>query len=310
MNAPEYEEIGGIRFCRLAASREPVRFGFSWRFPVVAMASVGLLLLGAKLVVLQIEQGNFLAGRIFMWSIQGLLLLAVLAALVSSRRRAKPVEIKKVIPPAEFPDNSKMAFARILEADKTVLRAQGWLWIDGDLMRFRSEPFAFDLRVRDFGKGFDVQKLVSGKACRILTPKGVQVQKLEVSFLGESEGKPVFDPRGWEGMRSEFESWKLAAVSSTPSLFPPIRRGENYKVGRRVLVGSGIAFVAFFGLGLLIQFLFSEYLAQQNKLSFALALAGYPVIFLIAAYGQGFIYKSLNKKIDKLKASGKVEMAR
>ena len=286
----------------------PATFGFSWQFPVVATASVGLLLLGAKLVVGQIEQGNFLAGKIFFWSLMGLLLLAVLSALVSSRRRAKPVEIKQVRPPAMFPGNSKMAFARILEADKTVLRAQGWLWIEGDMMRFRSEHFAFDLRVRDFGKGFDAEKLVSGKACRILTPKRVAVQKLEISFLGEAEGKPVIDPRVWEGMRSEFEAWKLAAISSTPSLFPPIRRGESYRVGRRVLVGTGIAFAAFFGLGLLIQILFSGYLLQDNPLVFALALAGYPAIFLIAAYGQRFIYKSLNKTIDQMKASGKVEM--
>jgi hypothetical protein len=310
MDSPEFDQFGSYQFSRLRPAKEKAGLGFTWHFPVMTVLSVSGLLGGSKWAVNEIEKGNFLPGRIMAFSVLGVAIAAYIAAVVSLvQQRRKRITEMPTLPPG-YPIDAIACRIRILAANSSILIADGWIWVDQDLLVFRGDCFDFALRPRDFHKTVDVKKLSASKLVRFLAPKGFGPLSMRIVT-------PVSDrlaPELSRKLESRLGEWRRAATTSRPSLFPPFAVVDSAKRNpvtgntKKFILGIGVAMVVCGLFGFLTQLLFKDYLEQTNPFMFALAFALLPSTFLFAVLGEIAQGKSRRLAIEKLKASGRVEM--
>ena len=121
-------------------------------------------------------------------------------------------------------------------------------------------------------------------------------------------------PEVARALESKLDEWRRSVLSNRPSLFPPfaaidaLKRNAARGLSKKLMLGTGVATVAFGLFGFVTHLLFREYVAQSNPFTFAMAFALFPSCFFLAVMADRAHAHSRRRAIEKLEASGRVEM--
>lgn len=215
------EAIGGARFSLWKVEAPlpgaPPRFSPAF-FALVVLGCLGLLVLGSW-VAGRIRQGDFLTGQIFAVGLF-VALYGGMFAVALVRRRQKPVPLAPDTPPNGIPLRAVACLAGIRRRGRSV----GWLWFEGDHMRFRGAGFDFDLRRGDFRTEGPLLKVFRRNGLAgLLAPEGVSEYLLFLTPGQVAGSQFVRDRSRWSELEPDFEVWESGTSTDEPPLFPPIR---------------------------------------------------------------------------------------
>ncbi len=308
---PEFEQIGNYRFCRYRRPNGPTSAILSWSFPLVLVLTVGGFLAASKWAISETERGNFIPMKVVAFALLGTVgaIYPLAIGLIVAKRfkkRSEPL-LKKVGPEHAIPCSVHLS-----HAGKHFALAEGWLWLDEDLLTFRGDRFDFALRPRDFHKSFKSERMAQGQPVRLLSLKGHGWIGLRIEPLATGLTARQAIKESDRVMRTLTEDWRRAASTTRASLFPPLTRESMPETsgfkGRKFAFACLVSSLAFALLGLAIHWMFRDYMEQSNPLLFASAFGLLPVTFLLSIWGAVLTSRSERKAIQKLKDSGWVEM--
>jgi hypothetical protein len=307
MDVAEFEVIGGHRFCIYRPVKLRGHKPKLWQFPLVLIVSVGSFLAASKWAVVEVEKGNFLPANIVAIGLMAVFgLTYALAVVLELDRKRKPTTVPDVPPRGR---DQIACHVSILHAGKLFLSTEGWIGLSGDLLTFHGESFDFALRQRDFHRSLNFDKLASGKPSRILTLRGLSPTSIKLRVLEEKSSRATRQTR--EPIEELIGRWRRAPISDSKSMFPPLKPSLKpiSPTTRRKAVAAVTALSGMFALvGLTVHWMFREYLPHSNPVGFALVMAMFPLVFVIAVVGSRLEAKAWRKVIEKAKQSGRVEL--
>jgi hypothetical protein len=308
MDSSEYEEIGGYRFSLPRSGKERSISQSRWPSIVISLLIIAGLLAISKWIVWEIERGNWERVRWAPMILFGLIYVSPLAVLIVMVRKRKRQAPARITPPGGIPATAVNVRAIVISGGQRVAASNGWLWAEEDFLTFRGEMYQFQLRPRDFREPDDLPKLASGKPMGLLTPKGIPSRTVKVVGVDDPGGTTMTVGRTNSEIKSVLDQWRRAAITNRPSLFPPLRRAEAQVNIGKLLVGTlGVGV----GLGLVLwicALLFREYVAQNNPLALFGAGLALPLMLMLVVWMERIEVRSHNRKIETLKALGKVEL--
>jgi|GEM_PF-6173487 len=264
---------------------------FSGSFFPVLLVILAVIAAGARWIIGQIQHGNYIAGPVAFVVFLGLVYLVPMVALLVSRRQN---QIEPEAAPQGLPIHAVFVRASLSSRGSGF----GWLWFDGEWMRFESDRFEFRLRRSDF-RPKDLFRAFRAATAQVVTPKGISQNSLTLIPCARRDDQWMAIPGAWKRLEGPFRQWESAAASRTPSLYPPLR-ASRAPVPVRFLVRFGLIFAgSLWAAVLMLALILPEYFLTWRLpavLGGCLLLAP---LFSLSFLGHAAEARAINRQIDR-----------
>lgn len=300
MQDPAYEAIGDYRFSKWKTEPKPEELPrFSIGFFQIVIVLVAVVLVTGKLAVDEVRAGNFLIGQIWLCAFMAIYIVPLLVVpFLRNRRREKVTPLEA---PAHLPSHAIHVRVLLRGQNGTRGSSLGWLWVDGEWLRFSGEGFDFKLRPSDFKMRGNLAKAILRGWVYIVTPKKISASAPYITPCRRVDDKLLATPEAWHRLAPALEQWVQAPQSLEPSLYPPLRRNiapfDMKPFWRAALITALGGTV----LGLLVVVLFAKYL-PQNPVGIVVATAGLGLLMVATYPLQVLSNKTFDKEVDRAQA--------
>lgn len=193
---------------------------FSRRF-LVGLTVICVGFIGAGVWVTdRTSRGDYLPAKVFVLLTIALLYIGPILALIVNRRKTRRTEMDPESPPTGLPSWAIAARVALPQRGGSI----GWLWFDGDLLRFKGVGFDFSILRVDIKSRRPFLKVVrEATALTLKRPTGISSHPLFIT-PGTITGDAFYpDRKRWNELLSDISAWEASSPSDNPSLFPPIR---------------------------------------------------------------------------------------